>query len=182
MDRRSRPQSTSNVQRRGWFRPRADGPSVRPPGAPTTPLVIASIAMLDSSEDKKREAFRAAVERAREDGLSQDDMVSMITAAAIETPTANGPVPPTEPDDVMYEPGQFARGPDRPAQRGEEVRDLRVSPGTLRRWVSSAESSSVWAVFGPSLRAGVTSWSRTGRIHRVLPRPSAKSLGKMKRA
>ena len=65
--------------------------------------------MLDSLKDSKREAFRAAVERAREDGLSLDDMASMITAAA-NTEQSDGSVHPTEPDDVIYEPGNLPEG------------------------------------------------------------------------
>ena len=65
--------------------------------------------MLDSLKDSKREAFRAAVERAREDGLSLDDMASMITAAA-NTEQSDGSVHPTEPDDVIYEPGNLPKG------------------------------------------------------------------------
>ena len=45
--------------------------------------------MLTYGDDSKREAFLAAIERAREDGLSPAEMASMITAAEHEAHTAN---------------------------------------------------------------------------------------------
>ena len=87
--------------------------------------------MLDSLKDSKREAFLAAVERAREDGLSLDDMVSMITAAANNGHNDRS-VHPTEPDDVVYEPGNLPEGlidlPSASKKYGIKV-------GTLRYWV-----------------------------------------------
>ena len=87
--------------------------------------------MLDSAEDKKREAFRAAVERFLEDGLSPDDMASMITAAA-ETKPSNGSVPPAKPEDVMYEPGNLPEGLiDLPSA----AKRYGIRPRTLYEWV-----------------------------------------------
>ena len=87
--------------------------------------------MLTYGDDKKREAFRAAMERAREDGLSLDDMASMITAAKNEPQTTNG-VHPTEAGDVIYEPGELPEGlidlPSASKRYGIPV-------GTLRAWV-----------------------------------------------
>ena len=87
--------------------------------------------MLESAKDDKREAFRAAVERAREDGLSLDDMASMITAAA-DTESSNSSVNPTEPNDVIYEPGNLPEGlidlPSAAKKYGIPVK-------TLRSWV-----------------------------------------------
>ena len=65
--------------------------------------------MLDSLKDSKREVFLAAIERAREDGLSLDDMVSMITTA-FNHESSNRSVHPTQPDDVIYEPGNLPEG------------------------------------------------------------------------
>ena len=46
--------------------------------------------MLAYGDDKKRAAFRAVIERARQDGLSPAELASMITAVEIETPGTNG--------------------------------------------------------------------------------------------
>ena len=87
--------------------------------------------MLDSLKDSKREAFLAAIERAREDGLSLDDMVSMITAAANNGHNDRS-VHPTEADDVVYEPGNLPEGlidlPSASKKYGIPVK-------TLRSWI-----------------------------------------------
>ena len=87
--------------------------------------------MLDSLKDSKREVFLAAIERAREDGLSLDDMVSMITAA-VNHESSNRSVHPTQADDVIYEPGNLPEGlidlPTASKKYGIKV-------GTLRQWV-----------------------------------------------
>ena len=89
--------------------------------------------MLESSKDSKRETFRAAVEQARQDGLSADEMASMITAADnTERSPGNGSVHPTGPDDVIYEPGNLPEGlidlPSASKKYGVPVR-------TLQTWV-----------------------------------------------
>ena len=87
--------------------------------------------MLDSLKDSKREAFLAAIERAREDGLSLDDMVSMITAAANNGHNDRS-VHPAEPDDVIYEPGSLPEGLiDLPSAS----KKYGISVKTLRSWV-----------------------------------------------
>ena len=87
--------------------------------------------MLDSLKDSKREVFLAAIERAREDGLSLDDMASMITAA-VNHESSNRSVHPTEADDVVYEPGNLPEGlidlPSASKKYGIPVK-------TLRSWV-----------------------------------------------
>ena len=87
--------------------------------------------MLKSAKDSKHEAFQAAIQRAREEGLSLADMQSMITASA-DTERTNGSVHPTEPDDVIYEPGNLPEGlidlPSASKKYGIKV-------GTLRQWV-----------------------------------------------
>lgn len=93
--------------------------------------------MLESPKDSKREAFRAAIERAREDCLSLDDTASMITAAAdIEHSNSNGSVHSTEQSDVIYEPGELPEGlidlPSASKQYG-------ISVVTLRSWVQRGE-------------------------------------------
>ena len=87
--------------------------------------------MLNSAEYTKRNAFLAAIERAREEGLSPAEMASMITAATEPQRPANG-VHPTEPDDVMYEPGSLPEGlidlPSASKKYGIPVK-------TLRSWI-----------------------------------------------
>lgn len=98
-------------------------------------LVSAATQMLDSAEDKKREAFRAAVERARGDGLSPADMHDVITATA-ETKPSNGPVLPAEPEDVMYEPGNL---PGELIALPTLVKEYRASRSTLNTWIRSGK-------------------------------------------
>ena len=87
--------------------------------------------MLNSAKDSKHETFLAAVERAREDGLSLADMQSMITASA-DIPQTNGSVHPTEPYDVIYEPGNLPEGLiDLPSAS----KKYGISKATLRTWV-----------------------------------------------
>ncbi len=87
--------------------------------------------MLTCSDETEREAFRVAIERARDNGLSLDDMASMITAAANNGHNDRS-VHPTELDDVVYEPGNLPEGlidlPSASKKYGIKV-------GTLRYWV-----------------------------------------------
>ena len=85
--------------------------------------------MLNSAKDSKHETFLAAVERAREDGLSLADMQSMITAS-VDIPQTNGSVHPTGPDDVIYDvlPEGLIDLPSASKKYGIKV-------GTLRSWV-----------------------------------------------
>ena len=87
--------------------------------------------MLTYGDDKRREAFRAAMERFREDGLSLDDMASMITAAKNEPQPTNG-VYPTETGDVIYEPGDLPEGLiDLPSAS----KKFGIPGSTLRNWL-----------------------------------------------
>ena len=87
--------------------------------------------MLTYGNGPEREAFRAAIERAQEDGLSLDDLASMITAAAETQHPANG-VHAMEPGDVIYEPGELPEGlidlPSASKKYGIPVR-------TLQTWI-----------------------------------------------
>ena len=65
--------------------------------------------MLTSDKEAKREAFRAAIERAQEDGLSEAEMARMITAVT-ETKQPAAGVHAKESDDVIYEPGELPEG------------------------------------------------------------------------
>ena len=87
--------------------------------------------MLTYGNDPKHEAFRAAVERAREDGLSPAEMASMINAATETQHPTNG-VHQTEPDNLIYERGELPEGLiDLPS--ASEKYGIRVD--TLRQWV-----------------------------------------------
>ena len=87
--------------------------------------------MLTYGDDPKREAFRAAIERARQDGLSPAELASMITAVENETPGTNG-VHTKESDDVIYEPGELPEGLiDLPSAS----KKYGISVITLRSWV-----------------------------------------------
>ena len=87
--------------------------------------------MLTYGDETEREAFRAAIERAQENGLSLDDLSSMISAATEMQRPANG-VYSKETDDVIYEPGNLPEGlidlPSASKKYGIKV-------GTLRSWV-----------------------------------------------
>ena len=87
--------------------------------------------MLTYSDETEREAFRAAIERAQENGLSLDEMVSMITAATETQPPVNE-VRPTEPDDIIYEPSNL---PDGLIDLPTASKKYGVKVGTLRQWV-----------------------------------------------
>ena len=87
--------------------------------------------MLTYGEDPKRQAFRAAVERAREDGLSPAEMASLITAGTETQQPTNG-VHPNGLGEVIYEPGELPEGlidlPSASKKYGIKV-------GTLRQWI-----------------------------------------------
>ena len=106
--------------------------------------------MLTYGNNPKRAAFRAAIERAQEDGLSLDDLASMITAAAETQHPANG-VHAMEPGDVIYEPGELPEGFDRPAQRQQKIRD---SGANVTDVDQTRQATQMWA------RPGKGSWRR----------------------
>lgn len=87
--------------------------------------------MLTSDKEAKREAFQAAIERFQEEGLSLDEMASMITAATEKQQSANG-AHPKEPGDVIYEPGELPEGLiDLPSAS----KKYGIPGSTLRNWV-----------------------------------------------
>lgn len=102
--------------------------------------------MLTYGDDKKREAFRAAMERFREDGLSLDDMASMITAAKNEPQPANG-THRSENDDVIYEPGEL---PDGLIDLPSASKKYGIKPATLRMWVQRGRLPRRGRLRGPS--------------------------------
>ena len=87
--------------------------------------------MLTSDKEAKREAFLAAIEQAREDGLSPTEMASMITAATERKHTDNG-AHPKESDDVIYEPGEL---PDGLIDLPNASKKYGIPVGTLGAWV-----------------------------------------------
>ena len=102
--------------------------------------------MLTYSDDEKREAFRAAIERAREDGLSEDEMASMITPAKNETKSING-THTGETDDVIYEPGEL---PDGLIDLPSASKKYGIKPATLRMWVQRGRLPRRGRLRGPS--------------------------------
>ncbi len=65
--------------------------------------------MLTYTHDPKRQAFYDAIEQARNDGLDFADLATMITAAEHDTQATNG-AHSSEPEDVIYEPGELPDG------------------------------------------------------------------------
>ena len=87
--------------------------------------------MLTYGDDKKREAFRAAIEQARKDGLSRTEMAGMISAAENGT-HAGGGIRPKDTDDVIYEPGDL---PDGLIDLPSAAKKYGIPVKTLRTWV-----------------------------------------------
>ncbi|MCY4416801.1 MAG: hypothetical protein OXE87_10900 [Chloroflexi bacterium] len=106
--------------------------------------------MLTYGDDPKREAFRAAIERAREDGMSEAEMASMITATENQATPPNG-IQSEETDDVIYEPGELPEGlidlPSASKRYG-------ISGNTLRAWVRRGKLPEVGRLRGPTARGG----------------------------
>ena len=106
--------------------------------------------MLTYGDDTERKAFQDAIERAQKNGLSPDDLVSMITAAENDVSPANG-VHPVEPDDIIYEPGNLPEGlidlPSASKRYG-------ISGNTLRAWVRRGKLPEVGRLRGPTARGG----------------------------
>ena len=110
--------------------------------------------MLTYGDDPKHEAFRVAIERFREDGLSLDDMASMITAAA-DTESSNSSVHPTEPDDVIYEPASLPEGLiDLPSAAARYSEKYGVSEGAMRQWVRRGRVAKAGLVRAPAPGGG----------------------------
>ena len=112
--------------------------------------------MLTYGDDKKREDFRAAVERAREDGLSPAEMASMITAAKSEPPPTNGAHPKDmDAADVIYEPGELPEGLiDLPSAAVKYSEEYGVSEGAMRQWVNRGRVAKVGRVRAPARGGG----------------------------
>ena len=91
--------------------------------------------MLTYGDDTEREAFQAAIERARKNGLSEAEMASMITAAKHDTHQTNG-VHPKETDDVIYEPGEL---PEDLIDLPSVMREHRISRSTLHTWIKAGK-------------------------------------------
>ena len=112
--------------------------------------------MLTYGDDKRREAFRAAMERFREDGLSLEDMASMITAAKNEPQPTNGVHPKDTDDvDVIYEPGQLPEGLiDLPSAAAKYADEYGVSEGAMRQWVNRGRVAKAGRVKAPARGGG----------------------------
>ena len=92
--------------------------------------------MLTYGDDKKREAFRVAIEQARQDGLSPAEMASMITAAQNGAHAANG-ARPKDTEDVIYERGELPEGLiDLPSAARKYGEKYGVTQGAMSQWVN----------------------------------------------
>ena len=110
--------------------------------------------MLTYGNDPKREAFRAAIERAREDGLSEAEMASMITAAEHDTHSTNG-AHASEPDDVIYEPGELPEGLiDLPSAAARYSEKYGVSEDAMRKWVNRGRVEKLGRLRAPARGGG----------------------------
>ena len=85
--------------------------------------------MLTSDKDMKRQAFHAAIKRARADGLAPEDMVSMITTDVDSQPLAT-PDNPADSADVIYD-----VLPDGMIDLPSAAKKYDISVKTLGMWV-----------------------------------------------
>ena len=110
--------------------------------------------MLTYGNDPKRQAFRAAVERAREEGLSPAEMASMITAGTEMQHPSNG-VHPKGLDEVIYEPGELPEGLiDLPSAAAKYSAEYGVSEGAMRQWVNRGRVAKAGRVKAPARGGG----------------------------
>ena len=106
------------------------------------------------ANDGKREAFRAAIEQARKDGLSLDEMAGMIAAAA-NAELSLGSVHPTEPDDVIYERGQLPEGLiDLPSAARKYGEEYGASVDAMRQWVNRGRIAKAGLLKAPAPGGG----------------------------
>ena len=114
--------------------------------------------MLTYGDEKKREAFRVAIEQAREDGLSPAEMASMITAAENGTHPANG-VHRKETDDVIYEPGEL---PDGLIDLPSASKKYGIPGSTLRNWIRRGKLAAEGRLRAPAAGGGYVVVSQAG--------------------
>ena len=124
--------------------------------------------MLTYGDDKKREAFRAAMERFRQDGLSLDDMASMITAAMNESRRTNG-VHPKETEDVIYEPGELPEGL---IDLNTAAEKYGCSIHRLRQWVTRGRLPRMGKLRAPAPGGGVVLVDETCLIQKLREPPN----------
>ena len=91
--------------------------------------------MPESANDSGREAFRVAIERARADGLSFDDLANLITTAANDERSGSA-ADSAQPNDVVYERGQLPEGLiDLPSAARKYGEEYGVSADAMGQWV-----------------------------------------------
>ena len=110
--------------------------------------------MPESANDSRRESFRLAIEQARVEGLSFDDMAGMITAAA-ESERSGSPVHSAERNDVIYERGQLPEGLiDLPSAARKYGEAYGVSADAMRKWVNRGRVSKAGLLKAPAPGGG----------------------------
>ena len=110
--------------------------------------------MPESANDTSREAFRLAIERARANGLSFDDMAGMITAAANDQLSGSS-ADSTQPNDVRYERGQLPDGLiDLPSAARKYGEQYGVSADAMRKWINRGRVAKVGLLKAPAPGGG----------------------------
>ena len=122
--------------------------------------------MLISDRETKRNSFRVAIERVQEDGLSEAEMVSMITATT-ETQQATNGAHTKELADVIYEPGKLPEGLiDLPSA----AKKYGIAGANAEDLDQPRQINAIWACSSQVSWRGLYCGARDR--HRVLPRSS----------
>lgn len=124
--------------------------------------------MLTSDKEAKREAFRAAIEQAQEDGLSPAEMASMITAATDIQPAANGAHLKGS-NDVIYEPGNLPEGL---IDLNTAAEKYGCSIHRLRQWVTRGRLTRMGKLRAPAPGGGVVLVDETCLIQKLGESPN----------
>ena len=106
--------------------------------------------MLTYGNDPKREAFRAAIEQARENGLTLDDMANMITAVTETSRSADSSCPEVQ-SDVIYERRDL---PEDLVDLPSIMREHGVSRSTLHTWIKAGKLPLCGKVRAPARGGG----------------------------
>ena len=110
--------------------------------------------MPESANDSREEAFRAAIEQARKDGLSFDELASMITAAANDE-RSGSTADPTQPNGEVYERGHLPEGLiDLPSAARKYGEEYGVSADAMRKWVSRGRVTKMGLLKAPAPGGG----------------------------
>ena len=110
--------------------------------------------MPESGNDRRRAAFQLAIERARADGLSFDDLAGMVTAAA-DSERSGSPLHSGEPGDTIYLRGQLPEGLiDLPSAARKYGEEYGVSADAMRKWVNRGRVAKAGLLKAPAPGGG----------------------------